>query len=110
MTAQTTAPAAPFVPAWFCDHEVFGLRWSNSRLGWELFSHGELIAALIGYPDGAPPNSEREARAWADSITSRPQQWIARPARSGANHTHANPDITCPPPIYVPDETEENPS
>jgi hypothetical protein len=112
VTAQTTAPAAAFVPAWFCPNADLTLMWGQLHgvvYGWQLRYRGRLIGTLVGFPVGAPPNGEREALAWADTVAGL-QQWIARPARSGANHTHANSGITCPPPIYVPDETEENPS
>ena len=91
-----TAPA-PWYPAHHCGHAEHTLRWGqlgNGTRGWKLRHRGAVIAALAGYPDGAPANTQVQAIAWADSLLG-PQQWIQKPPRSGAHHTHAQPGQTC---------------
>jgi hypothetical protein len=82
--------ATTFVPAFHCSDAVLTLRWEcldKPVYGWELRRGDELIDSLVGYPVGAPANSKREALAWAATVVG-DQQWIEKPSRSGAFHTH----------------------
>lgn len=96
MTAATIP--AVYWPAHHCNHAEFTLRWGHlhgGEYGWKLRHRGSVIAALVGYPVGAPANTEREARMWADQVIGTPQQWIQKPRRSSAHHTHTDSTTRC---------------
>lgn len=106
MSAVPTRDAGRFVPAWFCPHIAYLLKWDPDTLSWVLTLCGEQVATLDGYPVGSRGVTEPEATEWADRTIGTPQDWTERPRRSGARHTHTDPADTCPPPIYLPPEGE----
>ena len=81
MTTTTLRPAS------HCPHAVHTLTWDTGRLAWSLAEDGREVATLPGYPVGQPQVHGRAAVAWADTVIG-PQQWINKPARSAAWHTH----------------------
>lgn len=76
------------MPAWHCGRAVLALRWDEQALHWVLRRRGVEVARTPGYPTGRGPVHAAAARDWADSILGARQDWIEKPTRSGAYHTH----------------------
>lgn len=93
-----TSRTAPRRPAHHCDRAAHILAWGlihpgQPVQGWILRRCDRpalVIATIEGYPPGRDPILADAAKAWADDLLGAAQDWIEKPNRSSAFHTHAD--------------------